>query len=143
MALARKRAPLGAKSKRGGNRSAAHTKLVAAVVHLLSLKGINHWKNNVAAMKIEDRFVRCGERGLPDVIAIGAGGRLVGLECKTGTGDLSPKQLEWQAKFEKSGALFVVVRSLHDVAEALDLKVLLPPRPVAKLARPTRRNVSQ
>lgn len=143
MALARKRAPLGAKSKRGGNRSAAHTKLVAAVVHLLKLKRINHWKNNVMAASIETRFVRSGEAGLPDVIAIGTAGRLVGLECKTGTGKLSPKQLEWQAKFEASGALFVVVRSLHDVAEALDLKVLLPPRPVAKPVRPTRRKVSK
>lgn len=119
-------------SKRGGSRSGPHTKLVSAVVDLLTLKRINHWKNNVAAMKIEGRFVRCGERGLPDVIAIGTGGRLVGLECKTGSGKLSEDQEEWQAKFEESGALFVVVRSLHDVADALGLKVLLPPRPVSK-----------
>lgn len=107
--------------RRGGARSGPHTALVATVVRLLQLHRIVHWKQNTGAMEVGGRFVRFGEAGLPDILAIAPGGRLCGLEVKTGAGRLTPDQESWRDRFRAAGALYVEVRELADAAEALGL----------------------
>lgn len=59
-------------------------------------------------------------KGIPDIIIILKGGKVVFLEVKTATGVLSDSQKDFQAKCISVGAKYVVVRNLENV-QALKL----------------------
>ncbi len=57
-------------------------------------------------------------KGHPDIAGVFDGGGYFVCECKTGTGRLEPKQIEWRDKLQAKGVTYVLVRSLDDLAKA-------------------------
>jgi len=101
----------------------AHTSLVRAVLELLRLRGLVAWQNNTGAVNIGRRYVRFGARGLPDVLAVLPGGRLLALEVKTGGGRLTADQRAARDNLRAAGALVWEVRDLGEL-DALLREVL-------------------
>lgn len=67
------------------------------------------WRNNTGAVKIDKRFIRFGLPGAPDVLLVGPGGRLLGLEIK-GPGDKqSIAQESWCARLRAAGGVYILV----------------------------------
>jgi len=59
------------------------------------------------------------EKGLPDLIVI-KDGMFIGLEVKTKTGRQRDTQKQAQAKIEKAGGKYFIVRSANEVKDILD-----------------------
>jgi len=72
-------------------------------------------KQNSGATKIGDRFIRYGKAGAPDFMVYLSGGVCVHLEVKNEKGKQNPNQLEYQAKVEKLGHRYCLVRSVDEV----------------------------
>jgi len=89
------------------------------MVEVGAIEGVMMWRNNTGMIKSADgRFVRFGQPGSPDLIAI-ANGKFVGLEVKTPKGRVSPVQRKWRAACEAAGGRYAVVRSAHDAWAAI------------------------
>ena len=93
--------------------------LTHAIKDYLTLKGWLVWKNSAGARKIEGgRFVKWGQVGLPDIMAIR---KSVILACKVKAGKdrLSPEQQAWLDALAAHGAISVVARNVDDVMKAI------------------------
>jgi hypothetical protein len=88
--------------------------------YLDSRAGLYAWRNNTGAVKVEGRWVRFGCPGSPDILAVQAGGRMVGVEVKAALGSQSAGQKAWQRRIERLGGLYILARSVDDVRAALD-----------------------
>lgn len=85
-----------------------------------SLPTLRIWRVNTGAVKTADRFIRYGIPGMADISGILApSGRRIEIECKAATGRQSEAQRNWQAMIEKHGGLYILARSVDDVARAL------------------------
>ena len=62
-------------------------------------------------------------RGLADLTAM-KDGRVVYIEIKTATGRQSPEQVQFQKDCEAHGVMYVLARSVQDVASLLNFKPL-------------------
>jgi hypothetical protein len=72
-------------------------------------------KQNSGATKIGDRFIRYGKAGAPDFMVYLSSGACIHLEVKNKKGKQNPNQLEYQAKVEKLGHNYCLVRSVDEV----------------------------
>lgn len=107
-------------SPRGGARSSSHTALVQACLHWLELHHVFAWKNNTGAFRTQaGGFVRASFPGCSDILGMLDGGRLLAVECKTGRGELTKGQQAFRKKVERAGGLYVLARSLDDLAHGL------------------------
>jgi hypothetical protein len=92
----------------------------AAICQYLDVRKHFWWRNNSGAFTTEHGgFVRFGRPGSPDIIVVHVG-RPYFLEVKRPGSYQSPEQKGFQARAEKVGALYAVVRSIEDV-QALGL----------------------
>ncbi len=104
-----------------GNQSAAHSALVNEILLTFgSRPDLTLWKNATGAVKIADRFLRFGMKGSPDILGIMNGGLFIGIEVKTGEAVQSKEQELFEAMVQRRGGLYVLARSIVDVAQALD-----------------------
>lgn len=95
------------------------SEVLTAVLEYLAVKRIFHWRNNTGAFPtVSGGFVRFGQKGSPDIIAV-VRGRFIGIECKSSKGKLSESQEEWKDGLEQAGGKYVVARSLDDVSSFL------------------------
>ena len=84
--------------------------------------GCFFWRNNSGVFSPRPgSFVRAGIKGAADILCVLApAGRLAGIECKREVGGrVSPAQKAWGEALEAVGGLYVVARSVDDVAKAL------------------------
>jgi hypothetical protein len=72
----------------------------------LNLRHIFHWKNWSGLGSLP---------GIPDIIGVIPGGRMLLIEVKTERGRLSEKQKEFIEKAQKQGALAFVAKCIEDV----------------------------
>lgn len=90
-----------------------------AILQFLALKQVWAIRHNTGAAVIESRgrkrFVRFGTPGLADVVAFTRGGQVVWIEAKSEKGKQSEMQREFQAKAEKHGHYYLLVRSVDDL----------------------------
>lgn len=104
-------------------RQATESGLVRVALEFLALKGVFAWRNNTGGFGGEyegkKRFVRFGKPGAPDIMGILPSGRFIGVECKSAKGKQSPAQHAWQFNCEAQGGLYILVRNLDDLADAL------------------------
>jgi hypothetical protein len=86
--------------------------LTQAVLMWLRNKGCYVWRSNTGAYKTDDRFIRFGTPGQPDVLGIvGDGtGRLLAVEVKAEKGRLSINQHAFLVEVRQRGGLALVVR---------------------------------
>ena len=84
-----------------------------AVLHWLDMRGIFAWRNNTGVYPETrggvKRWIAYGCKGSPDIITVYRG-RFVGLETKTQKGAQSDDQKAFQAKLEKAGGIYVLLR---------------------------------
>lgn len=98
-----------------------------AILAWLEANNLCHWRQNAGVLPIKNpvtqkitRVVRLGAEGIPDIIVVlPPRGHMVGLEVKTQTGKLRPKQKEFHAKLSDVGATPCVVRSLEEAAKCI------------------------
>ena len=94
--------------------------LVRAVLSYLKVMGILSWRNNTGMLKDRNgRPVRYGCTGSGDIFGIVSGGRFLSIECKVGKNEESDAQKEFKRDVLAAGGLAIVIRSLHDLEEAL------------------------
>lgn len=90
-----------------------------AILQYLALKKIFSWRNNTGAIKTQEgRFLRFGAVGSPDIFAV-QNGKVYGIEVKADTGKLSDMQKDWGDRFSQSGGVYIVARSIDDIAPIL------------------------
>jgi len=90
-----------------------------------ALPGVLAWRNNTGALRdVNGRMGRFGMKGSPDVLVI-AGGRFVGIECKTRTGRQSEDQKRWQRACEAAGGVYVLARDVDAPVRAVRDAMLL------------------
>lgn len=96
------------------------TPLVKACLAHLHIRGIVAWRNNTGAVKTGDRFIRYGAVGSPDIIGLLPNGRFLGVECKVGKRKQTPDQVAFGEAITNSGGVYIVARTVDDVADMLD-----------------------
>ena len=91
--------------------------VLRAVLDYLGYAKIFHYRNNSGGFKNEQgRFFRFGARGSPDVIVVYRG-KYIGIECKSSEGKQSESQREFQQRLEDAGGVYLLVRSVDEVAQ--------------------------
>ena len=89
----------------------------------LSALGIYHWRNNTGfhslSYKGENRFVRYGKKGLPDILGVLPGGKFLGIECKAPGGKLSADQEFVINEIHNLGGVAFMATSWEDVETVL------------------------
>lgn len=86
-----------------------------AIIQYLTAKKIFMWRNNTGMIQTQDnRFMRFGQVGSADIIAI-HGGICYGIEVKSSTGKLSEAQEAWGNRLAQAGGVYVIARSVDDV----------------------------
>ena len=99
--------------------SAAHTRLVREACEWLAINRYFAWPNQTGATKIGGRFIRYGKPGSGDIIAVLPGGKHSEFEAKTGMGTQRKSQKAHQKMVEAQGGLYLVFRSVDDLAAQL------------------------
>ena len=110
----------------------------AAILAMLKARGIPAWKVGSGAFKVDGRYVRMGQKGMADIIAIKSigliqlgpasapgretvVGQLVAIEVKSKVGKPTLEQRAFLDTVRKAGGIGIVARSCDDVVEALGL----------------------
>lgn len=104
------------------------SKAEAQILHdVLAAMGVRHawcWRENSGTIVIKNgkkrRVIRLAPSGTPDILGFLSSGRGFGLEVKTKTGRQSNSQKLWQAKAEKRGVRYAVVRSYREALAIYD-----------------------
>lgn len=104
--------------------SASESQILDSILTYLKLCRIFSWRNNNGA--VFDPKIgtfrsppKHSLKGIPDILGILKGGRLLALEVKKQGGRVSPEQSDFIKKAVELGALCAVVYSLDDVIEVL------------------------
>lgn len=97
-----------------------HQKLVDDILFAVgSHKRIRLWTRNVGFDYM--RKIKFGVEGEADLQGIIAPtGRMLGIECKTGTGRLSAAQKRWRDMLIKFGGLYIEARSIDQVLDEIN-----------------------
>ena len=101
--------------------------MLRSCMEYLALCGIAAWRINTAGTPLHDGsggFRPAPAKGIADIVALVRmdgcpWGRGAAIETKSATGRQSPAQSEFQAKWEKAGGLYLLVRSAQELKEKL------------------------
>ena len=79
------------------------------------------WRNNSGlALLRGGQALKLAPKGSPDFVGWLVDGRFLGIEAKLAGEELRPDQEEWRALAERTGAVFLVVRSREECAAGLE-----------------------
>jgi Holliday junction resolvase len=88
--------------------------ITTQIRNVLKLYGVFHWKV----------FQSLGSTpGVPDIIGVLPGGRMLAIEVKTERGKVSPHQERFIKNINDNGGLAFVARSFDDVVRTLKMEV--------------------
>lgn len=90
------------------------------ILAMLKDHGVFHWRQNSGVAFVHGRKMTLGPQGIPDILMVRAGGRLVGIEVKSATGKLRNDQKLWALKAYRVGVDVYLVRSRIDARLVLD-----------------------
>ena len=93
--------------------------VMKAVFDYLVANRIFCWRNNSGAFRTDKRFIHFCAAGSPDIIAVHRG-RFIGIECKGSKGRQTPQQKQFQEAIELSGGIYILAKSIDDVAAVID-----------------------
>lgn len=99
-----------------------HGDLVNSILLAVSPLGLA-WNNPTGGLKVEDRFIRYGCPGSPDVLAC-IKGRFVGIEAKVGKDRQRKAQGDFATALRSAGGIYILARSVDDVTNTLRLEGL-------------------
>ena len=86
----------------------------------LRLKNICHWRQNTGSVKIEERYVQFGEKGLADIIGILPDGKFLAVECKSAKGTQTIHQRNFQLIVERSGGVYLLVKDAQHLVNFIE-----------------------
>lgn len=89
------------------------------LAYLTTVRGFFAWRSNTGAVSIGKRFVRFGQPGASDVLAVLPAGRLLALELKRPGCKPTPAQESWLAAVRDAGGLAIVATGLDDLRRQL------------------------
>lgn len=90
--------------------------LVTQCLALLRLHGLFAWRANCGGGLRRGRPIKANPEGTPDLLCVlPPSGRLLAVECKTGTGRVSGAQRAWMEAAERAGATCLVVRDVKEL----------------------------
>lgn len=89
-----------------------------AIIDLLAARRIFYWRNNSGAWKVENRFIRFGQPGSPDIFCLYKG-KCYGIEVKNEKGKQSDLQQAWEISFQFAGGIYILARKVEDVESIL------------------------
>ena len=89
--------------------------VLKSIIEYLNIKRILYIRNQTGALVVENRFVKFGSKGSPDIFVFLKGGKCIGIEVKSPTGTQSDEQKKWEQIFESCGFRYILARSLDDV----------------------------
>lgn len=69
------------------------------------------------------RVIQSAPEGTPDLMGVIQPGKAFGIEVKTKRGQQRDAQKKWQEAWEKRGGIYILARSLEDVARGLDIEL--------------------
>lgn len=91
------------------------------IVAYLQLMNCIAYRNNSGAIKVGKRFIRFGDPGAPDIVAImPPRGRYVGFEVKRDKTKLTTEQKYYQTRVRELGGIYERVTSVDDVKKILE-----------------------
>ena len=97
-----------------------HSAIVKGCLTLLAGYGAMAQSQNTGGANFGGQFVAFGRPGTPDIIgALPPRGQFIGIEVKVGKDKQRESQIEWQARIEKVGGIYLIVRDLAVFAEWL------------------------
>jgi hypothetical protein len=92
-----------------------------AIIDYLDSRGILNWRVNLGGVPhhVNGKLIyrKNPMKGMPDISAIYCG-LFIGIEVKAKTKQ-SDEQFQWQQKLEQNGAIYILAKSVEDVAEGL------------------------
>ena len=101
-----------------------------AILEYCAYLDIYAWRNNAGLISVGEgrskRFIKMGKAGLPDIIGVLGSrygrhfGRMIAIEVKRPTGEVSDIQQRTIEELSAFGAYVFVARSVDDVEEALE-----------------------
>jgi len=101
--------------------------VLAACLSYLQLRGIEHRRNNVGAIKTEGRFIRFGEVGSSDILGRmpglpGTPRRDLAIECKAPgkRANVTEAQRAYLDRVAADGGLAIVVDDVGQLVEAIE-----------------------
>ena len=100
------------------NNKYGEAEILKTIMQWLTLKRFFFFRNNVGAMKTARGFIRFGIPGSPDIILV-IKGQFIGIEVKSGKGEQSIRQKEFQTALEHAGGRYILARSIQDVEKSL------------------------
>jgi len=102
-----------------GRRGVSERDTQKAILQFLALKRVLAYRMNTGAAVYETagkkRFVRYGNPGMADILAITTGGQCIWIEVKAAKGKQSESQIRFQREVEKRGHTYLVARSVEDL----------------------------
>lgn len=99
----------------------SETILQEKIKKVLSKYGRVFRMNSGVFRTADNRFLRCGIKGMSDLLFVGKG-YIAWLECKTETGKPSPEQIEFIEDMRSLGHTAEIVRSVDDALKAIKNK---------------------
>ncbi len=88
------------------------------ILDYLKARGILRWRCNLGGVRFKGGKGRNPMTGFPDIAGIcpHGHGRFFTIEVKAKKGVMSPEQLVWRTKLEAKGVVYILARSVDDVA---------------------------
>lgn len=94
--------------------------VVRQVRDLMESCGWRYVRMQSAALKIDKRYIRSGEKGIPDGLFLKyEPDRIVWIEVKQEKGRVSPFQRSWHESERRKGATVLVIKNINDLKEWL------------------------
>lgn len=82
-------------------------------------------RHQCGVLRVGKRFIHCGTPGFPDRIGLilrGKNtGKFIGIEVKAPGGKQEPAQVEMQAMIEKAGGFYLLVESVEQAIQRLEV----------------------
>jgi hypothetical protein len=97
--------------------------LVRQAVAYLTLNGCYVWRENVGAMRIRDRFVRFGHKGVSDVLGVSPDGRMIAVELKIRHNAPTMFQVDFLKAINDRGGIGILAYSLEELIEKYRVKM--------------------
>lgn len=90
----------------------------SAILDYLAAKHVLAYRINTGAVKLENRLVRFGVKGMADILAFPTSCALpavMWIEVKAEKGRQSPEQKSFEAQVRAAGHIYIVARSVEDI----------------------------
>lgn len=94
------------------------------MIYLTSLPRSFFWRQNTGAALIEDRFIRFGLKGAPDIQGM-LNGVFVGVEVKSSRGKQREEQQKWQDNCDLAGGVYILAKTVDKVKGELSRRGFL------------------